>query len=57
MDMCPSELLDLATKFLEKCDGLPLAIACIGPLLSCKPPIFSEWNKVYEELSYSQLNM
>jgi disease resistance protein RPM1 len=48
--MCPSELHDLATKFLQKCDGLPLAIACIGGLLSCKPLKFSEWKKVYQEL-------
>ncbi|TVU26259.1 hypothetical protein EJB05_28796, partial [Eragrostis curvula] len=47
---CPSELRNLAVKFLEKCDGLPLAIACIGRLLSCKPPTLSDWKKVYEEL-------
>ncbi|GJN07354.1 hypothetical protein PR202_ga25178 [Eleusine coracana subsp. coracana] len=47
---CPSELRNLAAKFLEKCDGLPLAIACIGRLLSCKPSTFSEWKKVYQEL-------
>ncbi|TVU26263.1 hypothetical protein EJB05_28801, partial [Eragrostis curvula] len=47
---CPPELHNLAVKFLEKCDGLPLAIACIGRLLSCKPPTLSEWKKVYEEL-------
>ncbi|CAN6167394.1 unnamed protein product [Urochloa humidicola] len=47
---CPSELHDLATKFLRKCEGLPIAIACIGRLLSCKPPTYSAWKNVYEEL-------
>ncbi|XP_062183204.1 LOW QUALITY PROTEIN: disease resistance protein RPM1-like [Phragmites australis] len=47
---CPPELQDLAAKFLQKCEGLPLAIACIGRLLSCKPPSYSEWKNVYEEL-------
>ncbi|KAJ1274923.1 hypothetical protein BS78_05G096600 [Paspalum vaginatum] len=35
---CPAELRDLAADFLKKCEGLPIAIACIGRLLSCKPP-------------------
>ncbi|CAL4985355.1 unnamed protein product [Urochloa decumbens] len=47
---CPSELRDLATKFLQKCEGLPIAIACIGRLLSCKPPTHSEWRNVYDKL-------
>ncbi|CAL4994431.1 unnamed protein product [Urochloa decumbens] len=47
---CPSELRGLATKFLQKCEGLPIAIACIGRLLSCKPPTHSEWKNVYDKL-------
>ncbi|CAO2148083.1 unnamed protein product [Urochloa humidicola] len=47
---CPSELRELAEKFLQKCEGLPIAIACIGRLLSCKPPTYSEWENVYEKL-------
>ncbi|KAL6868234.1 hypothetical protein ACP4OV_015079 [Aristida adscensionis] len=47
---CPSELRDLALKFLHKCDGLPIAIACIGRLLSFKSLSYAEWCKVYEEL-------
>ncbi|RCV37454.1 hypothetical protein SETIT_8G064300v2 [Setaria italica] len=47
---CPLELRDLAAKFLQKCEGLPIAIACIGRLLSCKPPTYSAWENVYEEL-------
>uniref|UniRef100_A0A452XK28 NB-ARC domain-containing protein n=1 Tax=Aegilops tauschii subsp. strangulata TaxID=200361 RepID=A0A452XK28_AEGTS len=33
----PLELQKLAWKFIAKCRGLPIAIACIGRLLSCKP--------------------
>ncbi|OEL24494.1 Protein translocase subunit SECA2, chloroplastic [Dichanthelium oligosanthes] len=47
---CPMELHDLSAKFLRKCEGLPIAIACIGRLLSCKPPTYPAWKKVYEEL-------
>ncbi|TVU26274.1 hypothetical protein EJB05_28813, partial [Eragrostis curvula] len=43
---CPVELWDLAEKFLEKCEGLPLAIACIGNLLIYRDPTPSEWSKV-----------
>ncbi|RCV37461.1 hypothetical protein SETIT_8G064700v2 [Setaria italica] len=51
---CPSELLDLAVKFLQKCKGLPIAIACIGRLLSIKP--HSEWETVYKELESHSTN-
>jgi disease resistance protein RPM1 len=47
---CPEELHDLASKFLQKCQGLPIAISCIGRLLSCKHPTYSEWKNVYEKL-------
>ncbi|CAD6254390.1 unnamed protein product [Miscanthus lutarioriparius] len=47
---CPEELWDLATKFLQKCEGLPIVIACIGRLLSCKPPTYTEWKSLYEKL-------
>ncbi|CAO2145877.1 unnamed protein product [Urochloa humidicola] len=46
----PSELHDLPAKFLQKCEGLPLAIACIGRLLSCKPPTYTAWENMYKEL-------
>ncbi|WVZ53738.1 hypothetical protein U9M48_004640 [Paspalum notatum var. saurae] len=48
--MCPTELWDFAEKILEKCEGLPIAIACIGRLLSSKPPTYAEWKNVYEKL-------
>uniref|UniRef100_A0A0D9WQ03 NB-ARC domain-containing protein n=1 Tax=Leersia perrieri TaxID=77586 RepID=A0A0D9WQ03_9ORYZ len=44
---CPPELRDLAYQFLDKCNGLPIAIACIGRLLSCKLETLSEWENVY----------
>jgi disease resistance protein RPM1 len=47
---CPGELEALAHKFVGRCSGLPIAIACIGRLLSCKPPNYSDWQNVYSEL-------
>lgn len=47
---CPLELQKLAQKFIAKCQGLPIAIACISRLLSCKPPTFAEWENVYRGL-------
>uniref|UniRef100_A0A8I6WLV7 NB-ARC domain-containing protein n=1 Tax=Hordeum vulgare subsp. vulgare TaxID=112509 RepID=A0A8I6WLV7_HORVV len=51
---CPLELQKLARKFVAKCQGLPIAIACIGRLLLCKPPTFAEWENLYTGLD-SQL--
>ncbi|XP_066339501.1 disease resistance protein RPM1-like [Miscanthus floridulus] len=53
---CPSELQDLAVKFLQKCEGLPIAIACIGRLLSVKQPTYSEWDSVYMDLELQSNN-
>ncbi|CAD6257748.1 unnamed protein product [Miscanthus lutarioriparius] len=55
-ERCPSELQDLAVKFLQKCEGLPIAIACIGRLLSVKQPTYSEWDSVYMELELQSNN-
>ncbi|XP_037470798.1 disease resistance protein RPM1-like [Triticum dicoccoides] len=44
---CPLELEKLAWKFITKCQGLPIAITCIGRLLSWKPPTSVEWGNVY----------
>ncbi|KAK1691891.1 hypothetical protein QYE76_008588 [Lolium multiflorum] len=51
---CPLELQKLAWKFITKCQGLPIAITCIGRLLSGKPPTLAEWENVYRGLD-SQL--
>ena len=53
---CPSELHDLATKFLQKCEGLPIAIACIGRLLSSKDLTYAAWDSVYRELEFQPTN-
>ncbi|GJN07353.1 hypothetical protein PR202_ga25177 [Eleusine coracana subsp. coracana] len=47
---CPMELHDLAAKFIKMCEGLPLAITCIGHLLFFKHPTHSEWKKVHDDL-------
>jgi disease resistance protein RPM1 len=47
---CPSHLKNLASKFVEKCEGLPIAIACIGSLLSRRGQTYAEWKKTYDEL-------
>ncbi|KAK1630006.1 hypothetical protein QYE76_004321 [Lolium multiflorum] len=47
---CPLDLQKLAQKFVSKCKGLPIAIACIGRLLSCKPPTPTDWGNVYRDL-------
>ncbi|KAM3345740.1 hypothetical protein ACQJBY_020322 [Aegilops geniculata] len=51
---CPEELDNLAQMFLDKCGGLPIAIACVGRLLSCRDPTYCQWESVYKELE-SQL--
>uniref|UniRef100_A0A8R7NXA5 NB-ARC domain-containing protein n=1 Tax=Triticum urartu TaxID=4572 RepID=A0A8R7NXA5_TRIUA len=50
---CPFELQELARKLVAKCRGLPIAIACIGRLLSSKPPTLPEWENVYRGLDYT----
>ncbi|XP_034569198.1 disease resistance protein RPM1 isoform X2 [Setaria viridis] len=47
---CPLHLKVLALKFVEKCEGLPIAIACIGSQLSAKGQTSAEWEKAYDEL-------
>lgn len=51
---CPLDLQELARKFIAKCQGLPIAITCIGRLLSRKLPTSAEWEDVYTGLD-SQL--
>uniref|UniRef100_A0ACD6A7K2 Uncharacterized protein n=2 Tax=Avena sativa TaxID=4498 RepID=A0ACD6A7K2_AVESA len=50
MEMRSLELRNLAQRFIKKCNGLPIAIACIGRLLSQKHPVPAEWGNVYTEL-------
>ncbi|VAH12467.1 unnamed protein product [Triticum turgidum subsp. durum] len=53
---CPEGLKHLAQKFVSKCSGLPIAIACIGRLLSCKQPTYSDWENVYKEIELQLTN-
>ncbi|GMP78414.1 hypothetical protein CsSME_00034430 [Camellia sinensis var. sinensis] len=44
---CPPELEEVSHAIVRKCQGLPLAIATIGGLLSTKNKGISEWKKFY----------
>ncbi|KAJ1410843.1 Virus X resistance protein-like, coiled-coil domain [Sesbania bispinosa] len=47
---CPDDLMQLSKDFVEKCEGVPLAIVAIFGLLSTKNKIVSDWQKVYNSL-------
>ncbi|KAK1661625.1 hypothetical protein QYE76_049784 [Lolium multiflorum] len=53
---CPEGLKHLAEKFVSKCKGLPIAIACIGRLLSCKRPTYTDWENVYKDIELQLTN-
>ncbi|XP_048420932.1 disease resistance protein RPM1-like [Pyrus x bretschneideri] len=48
---CPPELEDMSREIVKKCEGLPLAIVCIGGLLSRKDKVVDEWRKLSNSLS------
>ncbi|KAK8561095.1 hypothetical protein V6N12_048171 [Hibiscus sabdariffa] len=47
---CPQYLESWATKLVEKCRGLPLAIVALGGLMASKNSI-AEWSEVYNNLN------
>uniref|UniRef100_M8CMA5 Disease resistance protein RPM1 n=1 Tax=Aegilops tauschii TaxID=37682 RepID=M8CMA5_AEGTA len=47
---CPLELKTVATKVVERCRGLPLAIVSSGVLLSTKQPTEHAWNHMFNHL-------
>jgi NB-ARC domain len=49
---CSSDLFDLATKFVKKCGGLPLAIIVLGGLLAKKEPTYSAWSRVMQTMNW-----
>ncbi|GMP78660.1 hypothetical protein CsSME_00034511 [Camellia sinensis var. sinensis] len=48
---CPLELEDVSHAIVRKCQGLPLAIAAIGGLLSTKNKGMPEWQKFYGSMN------
>ncbi|KAL7209224.1 hypothetical protein ACSBR1_030873 [Camellia fascicularis] len=48
---CPPELEEVSQAIVRKCQGLPLAIAVIGGLLSTKNKGISEWQKFYGSIN------
>ncbi|CAL5347955.1 unnamed protein product [Camellia sinensis] len=48
---CPPELEEVSQAIVRKCQGLPLAIAAIGGLLSTKNKGISEWKKFYGSMN------
>ncbi|KAJ4972525.1 hypothetical protein NE237_005699 [Protea cynaroides] len=51
----PDELKELAVKIVDKCHGLPLAIAVLGGLLSTKQKTIDVWTKVVQSVSWQLL--
>lgn len=47
---CPSDLKNVATSIVNKCNGQPLAIVIIGGLMSEKPRSEKIWNQMYVRL-------
>ncbi|CAL2265499.1 unnamed protein product [Prunus armeniaca] len=52
---CSPELLPLARKLVEKCEGLPLAIVALSGLMSSKKSV-TDWSKVYNSLNWHLTN-
>ncbi|KAL5547624.1 hypothetical protein UlMin_002855 [Ulmus minor] len=49
---CPEVFKEMSHEIVRKCHGLPLAIAAIAGLLSCKNKVEYEWKRVLDNLSY-----
>jgi len=47
---CPSDLVEVATSIVDRCQGLPLAIVSIASLLSSRAQTYYIWNQIYKRL-------
>ncbi|GAB2230399.1 hypothetical protein Drorol1_Dr00014663 [Drosera rotundifolia] len=54
--LCPIELEQLSLEMVSRCEGLPLAIAAIGSLLSTKQKTLLEWQSLHKNLGYRLQN-
>ncbi|XVF47010.1 hypothetical protein PTKIN_Ptkin03bG0074700 [Pterospermum kingtungense] len=52
---CPPDLDPLTRKLVEKCQGLPLAIATLGGLMSSKK-LMADWKRVHDNLNWELIN-
>ncbi|XP_062016616.1 disease resistance protein RPM1-like [Rosa rugosa] len=48
---CPPDLVPLAQKLAEKCEGLPLAVVALGGLMSSKKSV-DQWQQVCNSLNW-----
>ncbi|KAM5587333.1 disease resistance protein RPM1-like [Rosa sericea] len=48
---CPPDLVALAQKLVEKCEGLPLAVVALGGLMSSKKSL-DQWQQVCNSLNW-----
>ncbi|KAL1211917.1 Disease resistance protein RPM1 [Cardamine amara subsp. amara] len=56
LEQCRAQNLEsIARKLVERCQGLPLAIASLGSMMSAKK-LESEWKKVYNTLNWELNN-
>ncbi|CAL1363876.1 unnamed protein product [Linum trigynum] len=53
---CPSELQETANELVDKCEGLPLAIASVGGLLATKKCSLGAWTMVLKNLQWELSN-
>ncbi|KAH0465236.1 hypothetical protein IEQ34_005339 [Dendrobium chrysotoxum] len=53
----PHDFEELTQKFLHKCEGLPLAIVCIGRLLSVKDKDIILWQRIYDGLNIGSTDL
>ncbi|TVU31205.1 hypothetical protein EJB05_22883, partial [Eragrostis curvula] len=54
--ICSQDKEQWAKTFVQKCNGLPIAIVCIGRLLSFRTPCSLEWEKVYKDIEMQLTN-